>query len=311
MIETSKIENVLKNYNLLEKTPIILLRESADNFVFVVGETHKSIVRVSKRLPIQDIVFEYKLLQHLDSKKISIPKVILNTNHDSYSLIDGAVCVVFDFLFGAHIQVDKDHLPTRIQAYNAGCNLGLMTEALKDFVTDVPRERDILKELKRVLSHESFFKQNFEGGQEFLLQVEKALKFGTEHKDQISIIHNDYRPGNVFFDTQDNVVGLIDFDWACVGPSIKDLALAVVEWSFPDGADEPDMMLFDAFLEGYNSVVVNKIQKDTHLFEWITFTTLSDCATYFCDLVEDPNSTKRIIKSFMYRKYVYFSKLIK
>ena len=308
MIETTEIEKILDNYDLIEKKPINFLRESADNFVFVIGRVNKSILRISKRLPINDVIFEMELLKHLDSKGVPVSRVIKNKDGLPYSLIDASVCVIFEFMDGVHIKIDKDHLPTKIQAFNAGKNLGLFAEAAKDFIPTSERRRDVFMELNRVLSHEEYFTKNFEGGPEFISQVKEALKFGMSKKGKMSVIHNDYRPSNVFFNSADSVVGLIDFDWACVGPSIKDLALAIVEWSFPDGSDNPDMNIFDEFLSGYNSVVSNKIQKDENLFRWITFTTLSDSATYFCDLVEDRNSTKRVIRSFMYRKYFYFKK---
>ncbi len=311
MIEIKDIEKILQKYDLPEKAPIVLLRESADNFVFTIGQNNKTILRISKRLPIEDIIFEIELLNHLNSKGVPVPKVIKNNLDSYYSLIDESVCVAFEFLNGVHIQVDKEHLPTKIQAFNAGKSMGLFANAGKDFSSSSERKRDIFMELNRALDLEEFFSAHFEGGPEFISQIRESIEFGLSQKEEMSIIHNDYRPGNVFFNLKDEVVGLIDFDWSCYGPSIKDLALAIVEWSFPDGADEPDMVLFDEFLAGYNSVVSTQIKKDDYLFKWITFTTLSDSATYFCDLAEDVNSTKRVIRSFMYRKYLYFSKMLK
>lgn len=39
------------------------------------------------------------------------------------------------------------------------------------------------------------------------------------------------------------------------------------------------------------------------------FATLSEASTYFCDLAEDPHSTKRVIKSYVYRKYLYYNNM--
>jgi Ser/Thr protein kinase RdoA (MazF antagonist) len=182
-----------------------------------------------------------------------------------------------------------------------------MSNAASAFTSNASRTRTIFSELERVLPLEEMFVKNFEGGATFVVQVKEALEFGRAQNETIGFIHNDYRPSNVFFDENNQVTGIIDFDWSCMGPVIKDLALAIVEWSFPDGAIEADMTLFQEFLDGYNSVSNHQLEKDEKLYSWIKFATLSDAATYFCDLAEDPESTKRIIKSYMYRKFVFFS----
>jgi Ser/Thr protein kinase RdoA (MazF antagonist) len=305
MNNIESIQKVLEQYSISEKSPINLIRESGDNFVFSIGENEKTILRLSKRLPIEDVAFEYDLIQHLISKKIPVSEIIKNNENKPYSLIEDSVVVLFKFIEGNHIEVDKDNLPSKEQAHNAGKYLGLISNAGLDFETNSPRQRDIFKEFERVLKLEDYFVNNFEGGKEFVEQVKNAINFGKSQNEKRGLIHNDYRPSNLFF-SKDEVVGVIDFDWACIGPVIKDLALAVVEWSFPDGATEANFEIFDAFLAGYNSVVINKVDRDQRLFDWIKFTTLSDSSTYFCDLAEDPESTKRIIRSFMYRKYLFF-----
>lgn len=304
-----EIKKALNNYNLDEVTPVTLLRESGDNFVYVIGEKNKKILRISKRLPIEDIKFEYEATEFLSKGNVVVPKWMMTKSGDFYTLIDGNVAVVFDFLEGHHIEVDKDYLPSQIQAYNAGKGLGLMSNASIGFISTFPRQRNIFSEFERVISISEVFTNKFEGGREFVDQVKKAIQFSKNQNESVGFIHNDYRPGNVFFNNNNELTGIIDFDWSCIGPVIKDLALAIVEWSFPDGATEPDFKIFDSFLDGYNSVSNYKWKKDERLYSWIKFATLSDASTYFCDLADDPNSTKRIIKSYMYRKFKFFSDL--
>ena len=303
------ISTVLKNYDLAETFPAVLLRESEDNEVFVVGEKNKKILRISKRLPVTEIRFEYEAIACLSRGGVAVPVWLTTKTGDFYTLIDGRVAVLFDFLNGHHVLVDKDNFPNQVQAYNAGRGLGLISNAASGFVPTSPRARNIFSELDRVIALEKVFSEQFEGGKEFVEQVREAILFAKNQKEVYCLIHNDYRPSNVFFNDADEFVGVIDFDWGCVGPIIKDLALAVVEWSFPDGATEPDFKVFDEFLKGYNSVANHKCSKDKKLYSWIKFATLSDAATYFCDLADDANATKRVIKSYMYRKYLFFSGL--
>lgn len=304
-----EIQKALLAYNLDESTPITLLRESGDNFVYIVGEKNKKILRISKRLPVEDIEFEYDANKHFSKEGSLFPKWLITKSGDFYTLINRKVAVMFDLLKGHHIKVDKDHLPTQIQAYNAGKGLGTMSNIAAGFTPSSPRKRNIFSELERALAISDIFIKDFEGGKEFIDQVKEALEFGKSQNEISGFIHNDYRPSNVFFNNKNELTGIIDFDWSCMGPVIKDLALAIVEWSFPDGATEADFGIFNSFLDGYNSVANQKWPKDEKLYSWIKFATLSDASTYFCDLAEDPNSEKRIIKSYMYKKYKFFSNI--
>lgn len=302
-----ELSQVLKEYALTEDSPINFVRESADNVVYVIGENDKKILRISKRLAPEDVAFEYEAIRYLKQNGVSVARWLTTKAGKEYSLVGGHIAVLFDFLRGHHINVDKDHLPTQDQAYSAGVGLGRISNVASTFTSNASRARTIFSELERVLSLEEMFANDFEGGIEFVAQVKDALKFGRAQNEVLGFIHNDYRPSNVFFDENNQVTGIIDFDWSCMGPVIKDLALAIVEWSFPDGAIEADMMLFQEFLDGYNSISNQKWKKDEKLYSWIKFATLSDAATYFCDLAEDPASTKRIITSYMYSKFLFFS----
>jgi len=302
-----EIQKILTAYKLVETSPVYLLRESSDNKVFVVGEKDKKILRISKRLPVEDIRFEFEAVQYLSQKGLPLPTWELIKSGDFYTINNGMVAVMFSFLKGHHIRVDRDHLPTIIQAFNAGKGLGLMSNEAAKFISSVPRQRNIFSELSRAVALSDVFIKNFEGGEKFVKEAKAAIDFAQKQKETIGFIHNDYRPSNVFFNDSDDIVGIIDFDWSCWGPVIKDLALAIMEWSFPDGRAEPDFIVFDSFLNGYNSAAKTKWQKDKKLYSWIKFAALSDAATYFCDLAEDLNSNKRTIKSYMYQKYFFFS----
>ncbi len=307
----NQIKKVLKEYDLIETEPIRLVRESMDNAVFVVGKKDKKILRISKRLPIEDIKFEYEAIVYLSKNGLPVANWLLTRSGDFYTLVDGSVAVMFEFINGHHVLIDKDHFPTSVQVFNAGRELGLMSNVAEKFKPSFSRKRDVLTEFNRVISVSNTFIKNFEGGKEFTVQVEEAIKFGKNQKEVIGLLHNDYRSGNVFFNSKDSVRGIIDFDWSCMGPVVKDLALAVVEWSFPDGRTEPNWELFDAFLAGYNSTAKNKYKKGALLYSWIKFATLSDACTYFCDLANDTGLTKKVIKSYMYMKYLFFSNLYK
>jgi Ser/Thr protein kinase RdoA (MazF antagonist) len=291
--------------------PIVSLRESSDNAVFVVEKDgKKKVLRLSKRLPIEDVVFEYEAIDHLAKGGVLVPRFLPALSGEYYVVADGVVAVLFDFIEGHHAKADKDHFPTVQQVFEAGKGLAGVHNIGRSFKPSSPRRRTIFSELERALSLEKVFIEQFEGGKDFIDQVKMAIEFGNAHLKDVGLIHNDYRTGNVFFDDAERLVGIIDFDWSCLAPIMKDIALGVLEWSFVDGtAAAPNFKIFDSFLDGYNSVADVKQEKDSELYNWITFAALSDAATYFCDRVEDPSTTKRIGSSYMYRKYQFFLSL--
>lgn len=287
-----------------------MIRESSDNFVYLVGEKNKKILRVSKRLPIEDAQFEYEVSQHLTINNFPVTRWIKTKDGNFYASTEEIkVAVMFEFLEGYHAKADKNNLPTKDQAYTAGRALASLHEIGKTFKPSTPRSRNAFIELERVLQNEEIFKKDFEGGEAFVEQVKKVLQFGKEDKSPIGLIHNDYRAGNVFFKNNNEISGVIDFDWSCVGPIMKDIALGVLEWSFTDRRTEPDFTIFDAFLDGYNSVSKQKYIKGKELYSWIMFAALSDASTFFCDRLSSPDLKRKITSSYMYLKYLYFSKL--
>ena len=304
------VQKILNQYDIPEVSPIEMVRESGDNNVYLIGEKNKKILRVSKRLPIKDVRFEYEALQYLSFNNLPVPGWVKTKDGNFYASTDGFdVAVMFDFLEGYHAHIDKDNLPTKEQAYAAGHTLASMAEIGKTFKPSSSRRRNVFVELERVLQNEETFKKDFEGGEVFVEQVKEVIKFGREDESPVGFIHNDYRSGNVFFKNDKEISGVIDFDWSCIGPIIKDLALGVLEWSFPDGKAEPDFTIFDAFLDGYNSVVKEKITKESTLYSWIKFAALSDTATFFCDRLASPDLKKKITRSYMYKKYLFFNSL--
>lgn len=304
------IQKILDQYDIAEISPIKMIRESRDNFIYLVGEKNKKVVRVSKRLSAEDIHFEYDAVEYLFSNNIPVPEWIKTKNGDFYvSTKEAEVIVIFDFLEGYHAKVDRNNLPTKEQAYTAGSMLGAISEIGKNFKSSSSRKRNIFIELERVLKNENHFKENFKGGAVFVKQIKESIKFGRENNLLNGLIHNDYRPGNVFFRSDREIGGVIDFDWSCMGPIVKDFALGVLEWSFPDGREKPDLAIFDAFLDGYNSVVSEKIFRGPWLYSWIKFAALSDAATFFCDRIAESDLKKEISSSYMYKKYIFFESL--
>ncbi len=303
---TTELASVLEQYALTEKDPIVPLRESDDNQVFRVGTTEQAILRISKRLSKEDVRFEYEAIRILREKGLPVAPWIVTKNNDLYALSGESVAVLFGLLPGSPADKRDDHPAIQSRASQAGMMLRRIHEGGEGLDPALTRNRTIFTELERALSLQEIFVKEFEGGEDFMRQVRGAVEFGKQWTGPVTLIHNDFRISNILFNEQNVLTGVVDFDWSCRGPWIKDLALALVEWSFPDGASQEDELIFDAFLSGYAQMNGPAIERGKMLADWIAFATLSEACTYFCDLAQDPSSSKRVIKSYMYRKYQYF-----
>lgn len=303
----STIRDAIKEYKMSQTTRVELIRESVDNVVFLVEGKEKKILRISKRSSAEDMRFEYEAIAHLRKSGFSAARWNKTVEGKLFIQNEGRVVVLFDFIEGYQVGFGKHRLQNRNECYAAGEELARLHNAGRDFPSWGLRRRTVFTEMERAIGKKEII-GSLEGGREFIRQLEEMMEFGKGDDGALGIIHNDYRPGNVIFRDEEKVGGVIDFDWSCQGPIIKDLALAVLEWSFPEKADKPDFGFFDAFLKGYNDISRDRYDRNGRLFSWIRFAAISDAATYLCDFLEKgPAYEKKTVDSYMYKKYLFFS----
>ena len=300
------IQTIGEIYNL-SCLRLVPLRESSDNKVFII-KTDKDIsyvLRVSKRDIVKDILFELKWIEALRKKGFPVADVIKTKDGQLFFCCEGLTGVVFRFIDGYHIKINKHSKPDLAHVKKTAELLADLHSVSADIDLDYSRERTIFSELKRVLSKQNEFCNLMEGGEKFVEEVKKNVEWAERNDNsKHHFIINDFRPGNVIF-KDEKIVALIDFDWSCIGPTVKDLALGIAEWSFPDGAKKPWNDVFSLFLDSYNKESKTHYVKDDYLYKWICFACLSDTATYLCDMA-DTGTYRKVYSSYMYQKYLYF-----
>ncbi len=310
MINNKLIQTIEEMYNFscLSLTP---LRESSDNKVFTLT-TDKNInyiLRISKRDLVGDMLFELNWIEGLKKKGLPVTDVIKTKDSQLFFYYEGLTGVIFKFIDGYHVEINSQEKPDSIHVKKAAGLLANLHNISAELNFKYPRKRTILTELKRVLDRKEKFEKFIEGGKEFINKVIKNLDWAQKEKYQPTFIINDFRPGNIIFKNKEDAV-LIDFDWSCMGPAIKDLALGITEWSFPDGAEKPWEDIFEQFLDSYNKESKKQYAQNDYLYKWICFACLSDTATYLCDMA-DIGIYKKVSSSYMYQKYLYFFSKIK
>lgn len=299
------IKEIIKEY-LIEQTPIVLLRETAYNSVYQIGKSNKKVLRIGCRVSAEDVNFELEILDKLFSSDVPVVKWNKTQKGENFIAKDDCIAVLFDYVDGYHPVLDRLTRPTYKECYIAGKVLARIHTITENYTPKHIRNRTMFSELQRVIKDRDRFNE-YIGGKDFVEQVEKALLFGQSCKTKIALIHNDYRVDNLFFRNENNISAVIDFDWSCFGSVIKDVAHSVLVWSFSDGGESCDVETIHQFIAGYNTNSDTKITYDDYFIKWIQFSALSDAATYFCDRFDEPGFEKRITRSYMYKKFLYFS----
>ncbi len=267
-----------------------LIYEGSDNNIYCLKDIQgtKYILREALRQKApEDLAFETHFSQFLFENKIPV-RLILKAGARS----------LLSFCEGKALDFDEVTLP---QCWNGGRTLAQFHLISKQFNQPPLPKRQQDSELKRVAPIAEKLSALFVDGAAFVDNVQQILASPYLTQANDCIIHNDFRIQNVLFEGE-NLSAILDFDWACVGNSMKDLAHALTEWSILDGKPILEDR-FRAFLEGYRSVIPHI--DDEALQFWICFACLSDAATYLADRLDDFESGGRI-RSWMYGKYKFF-----
>lgn len=304
-------ENIVKKISDMYGIDIMkieLLRDGSDNVIWdaTSADGDRYAIRVSKREMGDEIAFEAEWIRILQKGGVPVVPIVLTKQGESCSrLDDGSAVSVFNFLNGKHFFIAIDtSLPNHV-IETAAKALALLHEVSRRSNVHASRKRTVFSELERVIEYKDLILEKTPGGKEFIEEVRGMLDWGKAQTFDTVLVHNDYRIGNIMFDDKDNLLAILDFDWSCMGPAIKDVAHSLAEWSFPDGAEKHDEHVFVVFLEAYNTSSKFPVQRDDTLHRWVALTCLSDASTFLVDRLLR-GEIKQPSYSYMYKKYEYF-----
>lgn len=310
-MDTNLIKKTLREIYDISAGTVELLRDGGDNTLWTVvdKEYKKYAVRVSKRELGDDIVFEAEWMHILNNDGVPVVPVVFTKDNRPYTMMgNGQAVTVFHFIYGHHLTLSLDDNLSLDAVGAAATALARLHNVSREHTVNASRKRTIFSELERVFEYKDLVTKKIPNGADFVKEVETQLLWGKAQTYQPVLVHNDYRAGNVMFDEQDNVVAILDFDWSCIGPAIKDVAHALAEWSFPDGAEKHNQAVFSTFIERYNQQSTDPIQIGITLYRWIGLSCLSDACTFIIDrLLRD--EVRDPVTSYMYKKSKYFQSL--
>ncbi|MCX6049325.1 MAG: phosphotransferase [Chloroflexi bacterium] len=304
------IERFLPLYLCDPHQPPLLLRVGIDNDLYVFTRTNgrKAVLRLSKRNITDTIDFEAKLAQHLFEQGAPVAQILPTVQGELWTVIDLTTIVAFDFIPGAAFPVEHEHKPDPPHTYAAGEALGKIHQAGLSFTFEHPNRRTIFTEFERALAKSATIAK-LEGWLNFIATLQSYQQWAQAYLGDVGLIHNDYIPSNLLFEGK-SISAVVDFDWACHGPLIKDLGIALATWSAPDGLVHHWPDVFEAFLAGYNQSAPKKLAVNKALYQWICFSCLSDACTFFADLAENVLEITHVLQCRRYKKFIYFENFV-
>ena len=303
-------------YGLLQPLSFDHIHNGPDNDVYIVtdGGGYKYILREGKRVG-KKVSFELDVLAKLSQANFSSPKPI-QTNSGAYSIsIDNTQLVLFEYIQGEQIaKILPEHFKIDIierggrkfgELHTLTNNMQMATLPIRNVFTEYER---FLKLDINTLKHFSDYETLAEHIKTFYSEAKSRISAGGE---LYGVIHNDYRIQNTLY-TKDDVY-IIDFDWACYGPLLKDLGLAITEWSTGMFSSPIEI---NKFLKGYNETAPRKVEYDKDLIFWICFACLSDTCTFITDTAQNnfkygENVINDVNQCYMYKKFMHFYQELK
>jgi len=306
-------------YGLLGPLIFEQIHNGPDNDVFVVIDSNntKYALRQSKRLG-KNIAFEIELLTVLARSGFSSPQPI-PTKSNKYLVNAGTTqLVLFTYIQGTQImKLELEHFQSDFIERGAR-KLGELHHLTNGLQLDAVPTRTLFTEYDRFLKLDADKLKQFKDYETFLDQAKNFYKEAKSRieseKEFYGIIHNDYGIQNLIY--TDSNCFIIDFDWACYGPLLKDLGFAIAEWSMYTRNTDLSQKAIERFIKAYNETAPQAVLYDKDLTFWVCFACLSAACTFLTDIAEGRSiytdkTITNVDQCYMYRKFKYFYSEIK
>ncbi len=250
----SEIIAFLDQYDIGELVSFTAIKEGIQNTNYILMTTkRKYILTLYENYNcFEDVPFFTDIMKHLHTYNFPSPQPIPTKSHNTVTELKGKPATIISFLHGKQ----KNTLNINsTQCFNAGQMMGKMHAYLLPFKQTRKNTLSIFqltqwydKWIQNARNTLSLKKEIID----ILLPIQNnwpAQSALLAH----GVIHADYFPDNVFF-TDDDVSGVIDFNFACNDFLVYDLAIAINAWCFNDKGDVLNKDLSSSFLSGYQKI---------------------------------------------------------
>ena len=243
-LDTENFKIILSQYDIGDLIKFSAISEGVENTNYFLETTKgKFILTIfEKRVNKKDLPFYLNLMNYLEEKQFSCPKIFKTKNNALIFNHKTKAGVITSFLEGSIVEgsINKMHC----------MKLGEMLSHMHLLTDNFPYKRGNdfnLEGIKKLYQQLKFKK---------IIAPENQGLFDTElyrlsHLDYsrlpIGIVHADLFPDNIFF-SNNSITGVIDFYFACNDYLIFDLAVCINAWCFDQEVE---------FHEDFASSIIN------------------------------------------------------
>jgi homoserine kinase type II len=294
-LSEAQLDQVCKEWNLGKRLSSRGLPQGSINTLYRIETTSGPFVlRLSEGRSLPEIQFETTLLQHLHAARYPAVTLVPRADGRLFDVIQDRYAVVMKWGAGNHVRKRDWSLE---QAGDAGKHLGrlhVVTESFDGFLPNRYSPSVVqgwiagLAEEARHASRDS----DPELWDAVPMLVEEADALNRLPTTAEGIIHADYFPDNLLF-VGDRTSTVLDFEMACRGPFMLDLATALHACCYGDDYVRPRTL---AFVNGYREEREPSRQEWLALHAWARFSALRFTGSRILDFHRSPLGDEHLQK---------------
>ena len=244
------LADLIGNYDVGELISAKGIAEGVSNSNWLI-ETSKGrfiLTMYERRIDTAQLPFFLGLLDHLAANGCAVPATIHDKSGAAYRQIDGKSVALIEFLPGV-----SPTEPTPAQAHAVGAAIAKVHVSARDY--RATRAND-LTPADSVATLEKCGRERLaqvDAGLPAILDLAQVIAAGWPKDLPCSIIHSDLFPDNVLM-LDDDVIGMIDFYFACEDMMAYDLAVTHAAWCFDKSGARFAADVGRALIQGYETV---------------------------------------------------------
>ena len=244
------LADLIGNYDVGELISAKGIAEGVSNSNWLI-ETSKGrfiLTMYERRIDTAQLPFFLGLLDHLAANGCAVPATIHDKSGAAYRQIDGKSVALIEFLPGV-----SPTEPTPAQAHAVGAAIAKVHVAARDYRAT---RANALTPADSVATLEKCGRERLaqvDAGLPAILDLAQVIAAGWPKDLPCSIIHSDLFPDNVLM-LDDDVIGMIDFYFACEDMMAYDLAVTHAAWCFDKSGARFAADVGRALIQGYETI---------------------------------------------------------
>jgi homoserine kinase type II len=269
------------------------LPEGSVNTLYVLETSRgRFVLRLSEGRREQELRFETSLLAYLARAHFPAAVLVPRLDGAEYGVVKERFAVVFEWASGEHLAPKET---TAAQAMDAGRLMGRMHVVTEDFPGSLPNRYGVgpVRAMVAEVGREAALRPDDEELRAALPLLEREAA-ALDHLPALDsgVIHADWFPDNVRF-LGDRVSAVLDFEMACRGPYVLDLATAIHAGCYDD---DYSIERASAFVRGYEGERPLARAEKEAFHAWARFSALRFTASRVLDFHLSPLSGERLVR---------------